>query len=81
MENVIFNNLNNLYASCLSSPLGLYMFTPYSTNSLFSELFKTFGGVLLELCETIWGSCFGYFGAVLGAILELGERFRSDVQK
>ena len=27
--------------------------TPYSMNSLFSELFREFGGAFLEVCETI----------------------------
>ena len=29
--------------------------SPYSMNSLFSEFFKKFGGVFLEVCETISG--------------------------
>ena len=28
--------------------------TPYSINSLFSEFFKQFSGVILGVCETIW---------------------------
>ena len=39
-----------------------YTTTPYSMNSLFGELFKKFGGVLLEVCETISGGYFGGFG-------------------
>ena len=29
--------------------------TPYSMNRLFSEFFRDFSGVILEVCETIWG--------------------------
>ena len=35
--------------------------TPYLMNKLFSEFFREFSGVILEVCETIWGS----FGDVL----------------
>ena len=42
------------------------MFTPYSMNSLFSEFFKEFSGVILGVCETIWGLFGGQFGSVLG---------------
>ena len=40
--------------------------TPYSMNRLFSEFFREFSGVILEVCETIWG----HFGGVLGRILK-----------
>ena len=30
-----------------------YLDTPYSMNSLFSESFRKFGGIFLEVCETI----------------------------
>lgn len=39
--------------------------TPYSTNSLFNELFKKFRGALLVVCETIQGSMIGYDGVGL----------------
>ena len=29
--------------------------TPYSMNTLFSEFFRTFAGVILGVRETIWG--------------------------
>ena len=42
-----------------------YEITPYSMNSLFSEFFKKFGGVLLEVFETILSYILGgYFGGV-----------------
>ena len=42
--------------------------TPGSMNSLFSEFFKEFSGVILCVCvcETIWGLLGGHFGGVLG---------------
>ena len=36
--------------------------TPYSMNSLFSELFRKFGGVFLEVCETISGGIWEVLG-------------------
>ena len=52
-----------------------YLFgsTPYSMNSLFSEFFKEFPGVILEVCETIWGS----FGRCFGRILR-GKLFTKE---
>ena len=35
--------------------------TPYSTNRLFSESFRKFGGVFLEVCETISGGIWQVF--------------------
>ena len=35
--------------------------TPYSMNSLFSELFQKFGGVFLEVYETISGGIWEVF--------------------
>ena len=39
--------------------------TPYSTNSLFSEFFKEFSGVIFEVCETNCGSFWKCFGRIL----------------
>ena len=36
--------------------------TPYSMNNLFSELFRKFGGVFLEVRETICGDIWQVFG-------------------
>ena len=33
-------------------------------NSLFSEFFNEFSGVILEVCETIWGLFGCHFGSV-----------------
>ena len=33
-------------------------------NSLFSELFRKFSGVILGVCETIWRLFGGHFGGV-----------------
>ena len=44
----------------LAHSKGLY--TPYSMNIQFSELFKEFGGACLEACETIQGSIVEYVG-------------------
>ena len=41
--------------------------TPYSMNSLFSEFFRKFGGVFLEVCETISG---GIWQVLRGKIKE-----------
>ena len=38
--------------------------TPYSTNSLFSEFFKGFSGVILGVLDTIWRLFGGHFGGV-----------------
>ena len=38
------------------------LLTPYSMNKLFSEFFFEFGGVFLEVCETVSGG----FGQVVG---------------
>ena len=38
--------------------------TPYSMNSLFSEFFKEFSGVILGVCDTIWRLFGGHFGGV-----------------
>ena len=37
-------------------------YTPGSMNSLFSDLFRKFGGVFLEVCETISGGIWEVFG-------------------
>ena len=42
-----------------------FMVTPYSMNRLFSEFFREFSGVILEVCETIWGSVWRCFGRIL----------------
>ena len=39
--------------------------TPYSMNSLFSELFRKFSGVILGVCDTIWRLFGGHLGGVL----------------
>ena len=39
--------------------------TPYSMNSLFSEFFRDFGGVLLEVCETISGAMWEVCGGII----------------
>ena len=44
-----------------------FLSTPYSMNRLFSELFRKFGGVFLEVCETISGGS--------------GEVFRGNIQE
>ena len=36
--------------------------TPYSMNSLFGEFFRKFGGVFLEVCETISGGIWAVVG-------------------
>ena len=36
--------------------------TPYSMNRLFSEFFRKFGGVFLEVCETIPEGIWEVFG-------------------
>ena len=43
--------------------MGMFMdlYTPYSMNSLFSEFFRTFEGVLLEVRETISGGSWEVF--------------------
>ena len=33
-------------------------------NSLFGDFFRKFGGVFLEVCETIWGVSGGYLGGI-----------------
>ena len=33
--------------------VNIHLYTPYSMNSLFSELFKKFGGVFVDVFETI----------------------------
>ena len=43
----------------------IHMYTPYSMNSLFSELFGSFGGACLEVCGAIQGSRFRYLGVGL----------------
>ena len=53
--------------------------TPYSMNSLFSEFFRKFGGVFLEVCETISGGIWEVFG---GKIKEnYPEKFRKKIRK
>ena len=41
------------------------LLTPHSMNSLFSEFFWEFSGVILGVCETIWGSFWTCFGRIL----------------
>ena len=43
----------------------LFFNTPSSMNRLFSEFFREFSGVILEGCETIWGSFWRCFGRML----------------
>ena len=43
----------------------LYSTTPYSMNSLFSELFTKFGRVFLEVCETISRGIWEVFGGII----------------
>ena len=53
--------------------------TPYSMNRLFSELFRKFRGVLLEVCETISG---GIWQVLRGKIKELyPEKIRKIEKK
>ena len=40
----------------------VYVATPYSMNSLFSEFFRKFGGVFLEVCETSSGGIWEVLG-------------------
>ena len=43
----------------------IHLLTPYSMNSLFSEFFKKFSGVILGVCDTIWRLFGGHLGGVL----------------
>ena len=43
----------------------LKIYTPYSMNRLFSEFFREFSGVILDVCETIWASFWRCFGWIL----------------
>ena len=58
MEIVV--KFHNFYIGC--SNLFAAPCTPYSMNSLFSELFRKFEGVFLEVCETISGDIWEVFG-------------------
>ena len=52
------------FQTCLFKPgqrVAILRPTPYSMNSLFSEFFKEFSGVILGVCETIWGLFGGHF--------------------
>jgi hypothetical protein len=53
----------------------IFCFTPYSINSLFCELLRKFGGVFLELCETISGC----IGKVVGGQIE--ENYSKHIGK
>ena len=44
-------------------------------NSLFSELFRKFGGVFLEVCETISGGIWEVFGG------EIKEKYPEQILK
>ena len=44
-----------LYLFTKLMELHVLLCTPYSMNRLFSEFFRKFGGVFLEVCETISG--------------------------
>ena len=41
------------------------MLTPYSMDSLFSEFFMEFSGVILGVCETIWRLFRGHLGGIV----------------
>ena len=45
-------------------------FTPYSMNSLFSELFNKFRGVSLGVLETIRAICEEWFGGLLDNVFK-----------
>ena len=71
VEKVIKHNLQNSRQNNYHS----YPSTHYSINSLFSEFFRKFGGVFLEVCETISGCIWEVFGG------KIKENYTETIQK
>ena len=52
---------------CLDLLHSVILGTPYSTNSLFSEFFREFSGIIVRVLATICGCSGGHVGSVLGS--------------
>ena len=53
--------------------------TPYSMNSLFGKFFRKFGGVFLEVCETISGGLWEVLGGKINQ--NNPEKYRNKIRK